>query len=315
MPRLSDLVRDSGTTDAKAALAVTGHAAVGDHDERVRGWYEAAQRELTRIRNDVRAGIAPQVAGAESLARNLVQEFQSGDALLERALRGQSSDYPVDNAVNAAIVSVRIGKGLGYAAEALVELALAGFLHDVGMWTIPDALLLKAGPLSDEEQGIVRSHPERGRRIVAALGGRYDGVAAIVAQEHERRDGSGYPCRLKGSDIAEPAQIIGVADVVDALVTPRPYKKRISPHQALREILVHAKEHFPHAVLKALGDEITLYPVGSAVRLNTGEHGKVARVNPGCPLRPIVRIEGRPSGEGGIDLKQMPAVYIVEVLQ
>lgn len=315
MPRLSDLVREPGPAAAQGGLPAAACASDAGESEKVRRWYEAAQREMSRIRNDVRAGITPQVSVCEMLARNLVNDLGPGDLALERAFRGQSSDYPVDNAVNVAIVAVTVGRGLRYGAEALTELALAGLLHEVGMWTIPDAIILKPGPLSHDEQGAVRSHPERGRRILAALGSPYDRIAAIVAQEHERWDGSGYPCRLKGSDITEPAQIIGLADLVDALVTPRPYKKRVSPHHALREVLVHAKQQFAYDVLKALGDEITLYPVGSCVRLNTGERAKVGRVNPRYPLRPFVRIEGRSSGESGVDLKQTPAVHIVEVLQ
>jgi HD-GYP domain-containing protein (c-di-GMP phosphodiesterase class II) len=277
-------------------------------------WYEAAHRELIRIREDVRAGISPRVSSCQPLAQALVLETKSSDAPLQWALRGQTSDYAIDNAVNVAILGITMGIGLRSATESLVELALAGLLHDVGMWTLPDSILAKPGPLSADELEAVRSHPERGRRILAALGRPYDAIAAIVAQEHERWDGSGYPGRLKGEAIAESAQIIGMADLVDALITPRPYKKRVTPHHALREVLVHEKHHFSHPILKALGDQVTLYPVGSSVRLNTGERGTVARTNPRYPLRPVLEIEGRSPGESNVDLTQSQGVHIVEVL-
>jgi HD-GYP domain-containing protein (c-di-GMP phosphodiesterase class II) len=125
---------------------------------------------------------------------------------------------------------------------------------------------------------------------------------------------------LKGTQIAEQAQIIGVADAFDALITPRPYRKNISPHQALRELLVHAKSSFSHRVLKALGDQVTLYPVGTTVRLNTGEIGTVSRVNPQHPLRPSLAIpaDGRAGLTGEVselDLSVSTSVHIVEVLQ
>jgi HD-GYP domain-containing protein (c-di-GMP phosphodiesterase class II) len=105
-----------------------------------------------------------------------------------------------------------------------------------------------------------------------------------------------------------------MVDTLDAMVTVRPYRQSKIPHQALRELLIGAKGHFSCRVLKALGDQITLYPVGTAVRLNTGEVGTVVRVNSRYPLRPVVTL----SKLGEIrerDLLQVTSAYIVEVLE
>jgi HD-GYP domain-containing protein (c-di-GMP phosphodiesterase class II) len=308
--RLSDLVREqalTAVTDRPSSLHL-------DHDS-AQDWYEAARQEVRRVRDSVRGHVIPGVSRCEALARSLVHELRQSDDCVRRALAGRSDQYLVDNAVHVAIVSVKIGMGLSYSAEALEQLALAGLLHDVGMWALPDTVTAKAGPLTPEEVATVRSHPERGRRVLAAFGGAYDRLAAVVAQEHERWDGSGYPCRLKGDQIAEPAQILGLADVLDALVTQRPYKTATTPHQALRELLVHGKPLFSHRVLKALGDAVTLYPVGTPVRLNTGDRGTVSRVNPGYPLRPILTMKSGTAAGGELDLGRTPSAYIVEVLQ
>jgi HD-GYP domain-containing protein (c-di-GMP phosphodiesterase class II) len=230
-------------------------------------------------------------------------------------LKGQTDDYLVDNALHVAVLGVKIGIGLHYSDEELTRLAMAGLLHDVGMWTLPASLIEKVGPLTKEERDALRSHPERGRRILANLGSSHEWLSTISAQEHERWDGSGYPCKLRGPQIAEQAQIIGIADVFDAMITERPYRKRIAPHQALRDLLVHAKATFSHRVLKALGDQITLYPIGTGVRLNTGQIGTVSKVNPQYPLRPILAIS-RGIGEASeLDLSQVASAHIVEVLQ
>jgi HD-GYP domain-containing protein (c-di-GMP phosphodiesterase class II) len=167
--------------------------------------------------------------------------------------------------------------------------------------------------LSEEERDIIRTHPERGRRILAGRGSVFDWVSTVCAQEHERWDGGGYPCRLKGKQISEPAQVIGIIDSVDAMVTRRPYRQSLPPHQVMRELLLHGKTSFSVAVLKALGDHITLYPIGTSVRLNTGETGTVTKTNPRYPLRPVVMVTK--FGEASdVDLSLGMSAHIVEVL-
>lgn len=320
MARLSDLVRGQSPELLSGAPALpSGSGGMeGDRDS-AQQWFSVARHELGQIRDGIRGHMNPPLVVCEDLARTLVHELQASDECLRRALQGHTGDYLVDNALHVATLSVKIGIGLRYTQDELEQLALAALLHDVGMWALSETLLHKAGALTTEELVAVRAHPERGRRMLAGLGSRYEEISTIVAQEHERWDGSGYPCRLKGALIAEQAQILGVADVVDALVTPRPYKKSIAPHQALREMLVHGKQAFSHRVLKALGDQVTLYPVGTAVRLSTGEVGRVVQVNPRYPLRPMLEIQG--DGQAGsvarrgrLDLSMTASVHIVEVL-
>jgi HD-GYP domain-containing protein (c-di-GMP phosphodiesterase class II) len=105
-----------------------------------------------------------------------------------------------------------------------------------------------------------------------------------------------------------------MVDTVDAMVTMRPYRKHLTPHQVVRELLLHAKATFSLRVLKGLGDQITLYPIGTHVRLNTGEIGTVTRVNSRYPLRPVVTISK--AGEASdVDLSRGLSTHIVEVLQ
>jgi HD-GYP domain-containing protein (c-di-GMP phosphodiesterase class II) len=88
---------------------------------------------------------------------------------------------------------------------------------------------------------------------------------------HERWNGSGYPKQLIGDQIDELALIIGLADVFDALMSSRPYRSGVSPHRAIRALLVHGKKVFPYHLLKALVEQLSIYPLGTTVRLSTGE--------------------------------------------
>jgi len=309
--RLSDLIRERmpGSQSGMALSQQAGSSSLGAD----RSWCALTRQELWKIREAVRSNERPQLTGCTDLAGTLVQ-LLNHDELVRWALGSQTEDYVLDNAVHVAVLAVKIGMGLHYSQQDLERLALAGLLHDIGMWTLPASLIEKREALSEEERDILRTHPERGRRILVGLGSVFEWVSTISAQEHERWDGSGYPCRLKDKQIAEPAQIIGMVDTLDAMVTMRPYRKRLTPHQGVRELLHHAKTLFSLRVLKGLGDHITLYPIGTQVRLNTGEIGTVTRVNSRYPLRPVVVISkfGQTSE---LDLSQGMSAHIVEVLQ
>jgi len=282
-------------------------------------WYGLAQKEMTQVGTLVRANGAVPLDRCSALSAEIVKRLQASDDLIQCMMRGEVEDYQSANAVHVAILSVKIGMGLHYDPAALERLALAGLLHDLGMWLVPENIAEKPEALNDAERAHIHAHPEEGRRIIAEMGEPYAWLAAAIAQEHERWDGSGYPCRLKGGNIAESAQIIGLADVIDALVSPRPYHARLVPHQALRALLVQHKQTFSPRLLKAVVDQLSLYPVGTSVRLNDGHVGVVSRINPRSPLRPILLVrrtqEGRTTGDAApLDLSHETSVHIVEVL-
>lgn len=312
MARLSDLIRER-TPDPPNGGALS-HEVGSSSLNFDRSWCASARQELWKIREAVRSGKRPQLTRCTDLARQMLQLLNDGDELVRWALDGQTEDYVLDNALHVAVLGAKVGTGLQYSQQELERLVLVGLLHDVGMWTLPVSLVEKREALSEEERDILRTHPERGRRILASQGSVFEWVSTISAQEHERCDGSGYPCRLQNKQIAEPAQVIGMVDTLDAMVTPRPYRKRLTPHQGVRELLLHAKTTFSLRVLKALGDQITLYPIGTNVRLNTGEIGQVMRVNSRYPLRPLVGIS-KLGVASEVDLSQVMSVHIVEVLQ
>ncbi len=119
--------------------------------------------------------------------------------------------------------------------EEIAALYRGGYLHDVGKVGIPDALLLKAGRLSDSEYRRIQEHPVIGDRLCGELRSLRQ-VRPIVRHHHERLDGSGYPDGLKGDAIPLLAQIMGIVDVYDAITTTRPYKAAATPERAYAEL-------------------------------------------------------------------------------
>lgn len=332
--RLSDLVRDQApapredVTGRRSALPsplpdmkdpfVENVPSVRDADAHG-AWYGNARKEMAALGEAVRANREMTFDRCHRLSEDLVTLLATSDDLILRMMREDVDAYQVSNAIHVAILSVKIGQGLRYDSAALERLAMAGLLHDLGMWLVPQGIVEKSGSLNADEWSGIHAHPEQGRRVVAEMGESFHWLATAIAQEHERWDGSGYPCRLKGGAIAEVAQIIGLADVLDAMISPRPYHERVAPHQALRSLLVQYKQAFQPLLIKTLVDQLSLYPIGTSVRLNDGHIGVVSKVNSRYPLRPVLLVhrnrEGQTIGEAtAVDLCRETSMHIVEVL-
>ena len=132
-----------------------------------------------------------------------------------------------------SVMSTSLGAALGLPRAELIALHRGGYLHDIGKIAVPDAILFKPGPLSEEEMTVMKKHVLKGVEILSPAR-TLAGVLPIVRSHHERWDGSGYPDRLRGEGIPLLARILQVADIFDALISPRPYKPAMPVDQALR---------------------------------------------------------------------------------
>lgn len=132
--------------------------------------------------------------------------------------------------------ALRIGRRLNLSPSELRSLVLAAEMHDVGKIGVPDAILTKPGPLTDEEFAVVQYHTERGHAIAGRVRALND-LAAVIRAHHERMDGSGYPDGLAGEQIPLLSRIIAVADTYDALTSKRPYRDARTHEEAMAEIV------------------------------------------------------------------------------
>ena len=256
------------------------------------------------------------MAVVSALAKDIAESIGRNDQLVVQALAGPSGSTLITNLINVSILATKVGSGLGYYGQELERLTLAGLVHDIGLFAVPPSVVTKSGRLTHEERTLIEQHPELGYQLVHKLGPKWEWLAKVVRQAHERWNGRGYPNRLKGRDIHEMAQIIGAVDVFDALVTPRPYRRRFFPHEAVRELLVAERSAFPREIVKALVEQLSAYPLGTLVRLTTGEVGSVVGTNVEFPLRPIVAVEFDSRQEKReIDLSSSPLVSIIETVE
>lgn len=261
-------------------------------------YYQLAQQEVTRILEAASRGEACTVGTLRRVMAGMVQALATGDDLLLQAQ--EAGDPRVDLArhmVNVAIFSLKIGQGAGCRDDELPWLGLAACLHDVGMVIVPRRILDKPEALSPDEMALVRQHPEKGFRILQALGPEFEWLANVALQEHEREDGSGYPRGLAGDQIHEYAKIVGLADVYEALSHNRPYRQMSSPVDVVKELISSQRRRFPDRILKGFIRGLSAFPVGSVVRLNSMEVGRIVATNPTLPLRPVVEVMQGSKGE------------------
>lgn len=143
--------------------------------------------------------------------------------------------YTEGHCERLATYGVILGQQLELPDDDLAALHRGGYLHDIGKIAIPDAILSKPGPLTEDEFALMRTHTVVGERLCGDLRA-LACVRPIVRHHHERLDGTGYPDGLKGSEIPRLAQVIAVLDVFDALTTSRPYRRAMPAGAALEEL-------------------------------------------------------------------------------
>jgi putative nucleotidyltransferase with HDIG domain len=141
----------------------------------------------------------------------------------------RKDEYTEEHTRRVALRAVQVGEELGLTGSRLRALATGALVHDIGKLSVPDSILQKPGPLTDEEFEIIKRHPEWGDKILVDLGFG-DEVRHLVRDHHERLDGSGYPHGTESSLISFDARILGVCDVYDALISQRVYREAW-PHE------------------------------------------------------------------------------------
>jgi putative two-component system response regulator len=210
------------------------------------GTYETLSQALTRgaaglvtkpfAHADLRAAVADALDRA-GRARDDLRERLLAPTLasaLANAIEARDS-YLHGHCERLASLAVRIAEDLTLSAEEIETVRLGAILHDVGKIGIPDRVLLKPGPLDDEERSIVETHPEIGDKLLEPL----DLLAAarpIVRHHHERWDGQGYPDRLSGEAIPLGARIVAVADAVEVMSARQLYRSPLTPDEIIAEL-------------------------------------------------------------------------------
>ena len=212
------------------------------------------------------------------------------DALMWLAKLKQTDDYAYDHALNVSINLMAFASFLALPKKQIKELGLAGLLQDIGKVNVPIEILFKPGELTPEEFEMAKKHVDEGLSILEKTANIPSSVIFLVAQHHERIDGSGYPYKLSEKKINLESQIAGLIDTYCAITSNKPYAKGLYNQQALEKIYELSGKQFTSIAVDQLVQFLGIYPVSSLVELNTGEVGVVIQQNQVRRLQPRVMI-------------------------
>jgi len=197
--------------------------------------------------------------------------------------------YIICHSVNVAILSVAIGDTLKLPQHKLIELGIAGMLHELGMFKLEDTFQNANRPLTEAEKRAVSAHPLLGYRALRELGFPPN-VTLAVLEHHEKEDGTGYPQGLKSERIAPSAKILAVASAYDAQIVNRPFRGARSGHATLVELLKESRRSYDENILRRLVFILSLYPIGSVVQLRSGALAMVNDAHPDDPRHPDLKV-------------------------
>ena len=218
-------------------VLVTGQSGL---DDRIKGIEAGADDFLSKPvhPHELRARVR-----SLSRVKHLIDELDSAEAaFMTLALTIEARDPNTNgHCERLSRHAVRLGRALRLSDEQLDALHRGGYLHDVGKVGVPDAVLLKPGPLTAEEFAVMRRHTIIGDTLCAPLQS-LRSVRPIILYHHERLDGSGYPEGLRGDDVPLLAQIVGIVDVYDALTSKRPYRGALKAEDAVRHLLKEVEQ-------------------------------------------------------------------------
>lgn len=229
------------------------------------------------------------------------------------------ASYLYSHAINVCGLSLFLASSMNFSEGELRKVGLAALLHDIGMTRISENIYNKPSALTADEINIIRRHPIYSAQILKSSPGFDEEIALIVYQHHERYDGKGYPKGVAGDDIHPYAQIISVADAFESITNPRPYRQKKSAYEAEREIIANSGKQFNPKIVRKFIKLMAVYPIGSFVKLNTGETAVVYESNQILPLRPKLKVlfdrdMNELQDKHLIDLSKQPSIFIKNVI-
>jgi HD-GYP domain-containing protein (c-di-GMP phosphodiesterase class II) len=249
----------TGEQQAAVELLATSAAVAVDRLRFLRLWSrkldqaDAAHSQLLRYADDLRTTFTAERRRAEQL-REALDAVQLAYIATVRALATavEAKDaYTGGHLARVTAYGIEACQALGGDLAATEGLEYAFLLHDLGKIGVPDAVLNKAGPLTDEEWALMKEHPAIGLRILEGVP-QMDAVRAVVYSHHERWDGAGYPEGLKGEQIPLAARVFAAVDAFDAITTDRPYRAAASLDEALARLREAAGSQFAPDAVEAI---------------------------------------------------------------
>jgi HD-GYP domain-containing protein (c-di-GMP phosphodiesterase class II) len=246
---------------------------------------------LKNLTNALQDGQAPDMAPLVKLVRKVAEGVsRNSEAILWLSRLKIADDYSYDHALDVSVHLMVFGRFLGLSKKEVERLGMIGLMQDIGKVQLPPELLCKAESLTEEEYRLIQTHVDSSLEILSHLPEMDMEMLSIIAQHHERIDGSGYPRKLTGETLGLLAEMTGFIDTYCAIIRRRPYAQTLSTQKAVAELVAMRGSKFRETIVDQFIQCMGIYPIGSLVELNTGEVAVVIQQNQVRRLKPRVLI-------------------------
>jgi putative nucleotidyltransferase with HDIG domain len=256
----------------------------------------------------------PQMAGEQCLAmvKDYVSELSEVGESAIRLLSQGTSERVSLHPVNVTVLSLLLGKAMGLPKQDMVDLGVAALVHDIGKLLVPERVRLFSATFTTPEYKLYQEHVTQGVALAKRMG-LSEGAINTIATHHEMVDGSGFPARAKGAELAMPGKILALVNRYENLCNPARPASALTPHEALALIFAQLKTRFDSMVMSAFIRMMGVYPPGSVIQLLDDRYAMVVSVNTSRPLKPrvVVHDPNVPMHEAlFLDLENAPEVGI-----
>ena len=248
--------------------------------------FDDLRRRVVELFTEMRHGRIDHLQGASEVASRMVDSvIRNPDAMVWLARMRDRDGYSYAHAIRSSLWAIVFGRHLGLSKTALDSLALSVLLMDVGKVRLSASLLQKPR-LEAGERALIEAHVQHSLDILGSLSFMNADMLKVVAQHHERFDGSGYPGGLAGAAICPMAKIAGIVDTYDAMTSPRQHSLALTSVEVVSRLYELRNKAFQARLVDEFIQAIGVYPTGTLVRLSSGEVGIVTEQNPARRLRP-----------------------------
>jgi putative nucleotidyltransferase with HDIG domain len=263
--------------------------------------YTEATCSMERMFEELEAGIVPRPDTLRTVVSNVLSRVLNDGASMLSLLSLQKMKRfdrtLASHALDVCTLSLIVAQAYGVAEEDLEALGAGALLHDIGYIRLPRNLYRKIHDLTEQERTMMQQHPALGLAMLQDAQEDRDAVVRIVAEHHECSNGSGFPHKLKGDSLSVLAQLVGLVDAYDGMVSRRGGHPAMLPHDAIRQLFrLGDTGQYAKDLLQAMIGSLGVYPIGSLVLLNTGEQAVVVGMNHTQRLKPVVKVITGPQG-------------------
>ncbi|MCP3775160.1 HD-GYP domain-containing protein [Paenibacillus sp. MZ04-78.2] len=266
---------------------------------------------LRRVFNTVASGgYSPPILEIRTTLEALIKNIDHYNVLTFNPRHFQLRDFIYHNSIMVSLTSYLLAKWHGLSSKELMQVALAGLLHDIGNAKVDPAILHKPARLTAEEAEGMKRHTIIGYNILRPVPAINEGVKLCALQHHEREDGSGYPLGIQGDKIHLYSKIVAVPDMFHAMTTDRFHKKAVSPYLVLEQLQKESFGKMQPAIIQTFISKVTAFHNGMLVRLSDSRVGEIVFSDHAHPTRPWVNVNGKI-----INLTVERHLHIQEVIQ